>query len=81
MQVQGNRHRRNEHPCYEMVGTWLNCIRVFSVQECSVQECSAGQECSMQGFSAGQDLLKCLVKDASKKGSIPADVRFPLTAL
>lgn len=35
----------------------------------------------MQEFSAGQDLLKCLVKDVSKKGNIPADVWFPLTAL
>lgn len=50
---------------YEMVGTWLNCIPVFRVQECSV----------------GQDLLKCLVKDVSKKESIPADGCFPLTAL
>lgn len=47
----------------------LVCIPVFSVQECSVQE-----------FSAGQDLLKCLV-NVPKKGNIPADVWFPLTAL
>lgn len=70
MQVQGNRHRRREHPCYEIVG-------MAELHPC-VQR---AEECSVQEFSAGQDLLKCLVKDVSKKGSIPADVWFPLTAL